>query len=54
MKGYDIILPSIKRGLKNHSKEYVMGYIDSLWDWLVINLETHNNLEDFINKGVIE
>ncbi|MCK4445676.1 MAG: hypothetical protein KAW56_01185 [Candidatus Marinimicrobia bacterium] len=50
MKDYFIILSTVKRGLKNHSKDYMMGYIASLNDWRVISFATYKELEMFINK----
>lgn len=50
MKDYKIILSTVERSLKYHSIDYMMGYIYSLLDWRVINLETYNKLEIFIKK----
>jgi len=50
MKDYNIILSSVERRLKHHSKDYTMGYIYALIDWHVISLETFERLEDFIRK----
>lgn len=50
MKDYEIILSTVKRSLKHHSIDYMMGYIYSLLDWCVINLETYNKLEIFIKR----
>ena len=51
MKDYNIILSSVERSLKHHSKDYMMGYIYALLDWRVISLETSGRLEDSIKKG---
>jgi len=50
MKDYKIILSTVKRSLKHHSIDYMMGYIYSLLDWYVISSKTYEKLKVFIEE----
>ena len=50
MKDYITILSRVKHSLKFYSKDYVRGYIYGLFDWRVINEDTHRKLDDYISR----
>ncbi len=52
MKDYNTILSRVKHSLKFYSKDYVKGYIYSLFDWRVIDIRTYERLKDFIDTYV--
>ena len=50
MKDYITILSRVKHSLKFYSKDYVRGYIYGLFDWRVIDEDTHGKLDDYIGR----
>ncbi len=55
MRDYDLVITSVKRILKFNSKDFVMGYILSIWDWGVIDDDDYSALKDLIDgKGEID
>jgi hypothetical protein len=54
MRNYDLVVSSVKRILKSKSKDFVMGYIASLWDWDTIDSGAYISLKDLVEgKGDI-